>query len=65
MGKTSLPSFETLGFGEEEDTETQASSSTKESGAGSTRKDEGACRGAIYAVSHRNQVICTCDINVL
>uniref|UniRef100_A0A8C0WYP4 Centrosomal protein of 89 kDa n=1 Tax=Castor canadensis TaxID=51338 RepID=A0A8C0WYP4_CASCN len=57
MGKTSLPSFETLGFGEEEDTETQASSSTKESGAGSTRKDEGACRGAIYAVSHRNQVI--------
>uniref|UniRef100_A0A8C0WYT3 Centrosomal protein of 89 kDa n=1 Tax=Castor canadensis TaxID=51338 RepID=A0A8C0WYT3_CASCN len=57
MGKTSLPSFETLGFGEEEDTETQASSSTKESGAGSTRKDEGACRGAIYAVSHRNQVL--------
>ncbi|KAL0610257.1 Centrosomal protein of 89 kDa [Plecturocebus cupreus] len=42
MGRrSSLPSFETLDYGEEEDTETQLSSNCKELGDVSAQKDEG------------------------
>lgn len=57
MGRrTSLPSFETLGYGDEEDTEVQVSSSDKELGKGSAWKEEGGHRDALYATSHKNQV---------
>ncbi|XP_014650276.1 PREDICTED: centrosomal protein of 89 kDa [Ceratotherium simum simum] len=54
--RTSLPSFEMLGYGEEEDTDTHLSSSYKESGDGSVCKAEGGLGDAVYAVPHRNQV---------
>uniref|UniRef100_A0A8C5Z4A1 Centrosomal protein 89 n=1 Tax=Marmota marmota marmota TaxID=9994 RepID=A0A8C5Z4A1_MARMA len=55
--RTSLPSFETLGCGDEEDSEMQASSSDKELGNGSAWKEEGGHSDAVYATSHKNQVI--------
>uniref|UniRef100_A0A8C5Z0X7 Centrosomal protein 89 n=1 Tax=Marmota marmota marmota TaxID=9994 RepID=A0A8C5Z0X7_MARMA len=54
--RTSLPSFETLGCGDEEDSEMQASSSDKELGNGSAWKEEGGHSDAVYATSHKNQV---------
>ena len=60
MGRrSSLPSFETLDYGEEEDTETQLSSSCKELGYVSAQKDEGGRGDDVYAVPHRNQVLST------
>ncbi|XP_059130886.1 centrosomal protein of 89 kDa isoform X3 [Peromyscus eremicus] len=53
-GRTSLPSFETLGCGEDGDAETQVSTSYRESESG-TWKDIGDGRDAAYAVPHRNQ----------
>ncbi|XP_052616997.1 centrosomal protein of 89 kDa isoform X2 [Peromyscus californicus insignis] len=53
-GRTSLPSFETLGCGEDGDAETQVSTSYRESES-STWKDMGDGRDAAYAVPHRNQ----------
>lgn len=56
MGRrTSLPSFEMLGYREEEDADTLMSSSFKESGDLGAHKD-GGLTGAVYAVPHRNQV---------
>ncbi|XP_071460510.1 centrosomal protein of 89 kDa isoform X2 [Marmota flaviventris] len=54
--RTSLPSFETLGCGDEEDSEMQALSSDKELGNGSAWKEEGGHSDAVYATSHKNQV---------
>ncbi|XP_064237584.1 centrosomal protein of 89 kDa isoform X2 [Aotus nancymaae] len=54
--RSSLPSFETLDYGEEEDTETQLSSSCKELGYVSAQKDEGGHGDDVYAVPHKNQV---------
>uniref|UniRef100_A0A8D2DP80 Centrosomal protein 89 n=1 Tax=Sciurus vulgaris TaxID=55149 RepID=A0A8D2DP80_SCIVU len=57
MGRRpSLPSFATLGYGDEEDTEMQVSSNSKEVGNGSTRKEEGGHSDAVYATSHKKQV---------
>ncbi|XP_007994408.3 centrosomal protein of 89 kDa isoform X1 [Chlorocebus sabaeus] len=57
MGRrSSLPSFETLGYGEEEDVETQLSSSCKELGDVSAQEDKGGHGDDLYAVPHRNQV---------
>nr|XP_010594412.1 centrosomal protein of 89 kDa isoform X1 [Loxodonta africana] len=57
MGKgTSFPSFETLGYGEEEDTDTHLSSSYKESGDVSAQRDARGHSDAVYAVPHRKQV---------
>ncbi|XP_023084830.1 centrosomal protein of 89 kDa isoform X1 [Piliocolobus tephrosceles] len=57
MGRrSSLPSFETLGYGEEEDVETQLSSSCKELGDVSAQEDKGGHGDDVYAVPHRNQV---------
>uniref|UniRef100_A0A8D2FEK6 Centrosomal protein 89 n=1 Tax=Theropithecus gelada TaxID=9565 RepID=A0A8D2FEK6_THEGE len=57
MGRrSSLPSFETLGYGEEEDIETQLSSSCKELGDVSAQEDKGGHGDDLYAVPHRNQV---------
>ncbi|XP_052021415.1 centrosomal protein of 89 kDa isoform X2 [Apodemus sylvaticus] len=53
--RTSLPSFETLGYGEEEDAETQVSTSCRESES-TAWKDVGDGRDAAYAVPHRDQV---------
>ncbi|XP_063139781.1 centrosomal protein of 89 kDa isoform X1 [Rattus norvegicus] len=53
--RTSLPSFETLGYREDEDAETQVSSSCRESES-TTWKDVGDGRGAAYAVPLRRQV---------
>lgn len=53
--RASVPSFEMLGYGEEEDADTHLSSSYKESEDGSVCK-EGGPGGAVYAVPHRNQV---------
>ncbi|KAM5236180.1 centrosomal protein of 89 kDa [Ctenodactylus gundi] len=53
--RTSLPSFEMLGYGEEEDAETQVSSSEKESGDGSSC-EEGAHGDLGYAMPRRKQV---------
>uniref|UniRef100_I3N1E0 Centrosomal protein 89 n=1 Tax=Ictidomys tridecemlineatus TaxID=43179 RepID=I3N1E0_ICTTR len=55
--RTSLPSFETLGCGDEEDSEMQASYSDKELGNGCAWKEEGGHSDAVYATSHKNQVI--------
>ncbi|KAL6090106.1 hypothetical protein STEG23_003458, partial [Scotinomys teguina] len=55
-GRTSLRSFETLGYGEDRDAETQVSTSDGESEV-DTWKDVGDGRAAAYAVSHRNQVL--------
>ncbi|XP_051018146.1 centrosomal protein of 89 kDa [Acomys russatus] len=54
--RTSLPSFETMGYGEDEDAETQASTSCRESES-SAWKDVGDGRHAAYAVPHRKQVL--------
>ncbi|XP_047383030.1 centrosomal protein of 89 kDa isoform X3 [Sciurus carolinensis] len=57
MGRRpSLPSFATLGYGDEEDTEMQVSSNSKEVGNGNTRKEEGGHSDAVYATSHKKQV---------
>ncbi|XP_028733600.1 centrosomal protein of 89 kDa isoform X1 [Peromyscus leucopus] len=53
-GRTSLPPFETLGYREDGDAETQVSTSYRESES-STWKDMGGGRDAAYAVPHRNQ----------
>ncbi|XP_069918115.1 centrosomal protein of 89 kDa isoform X2 [Oryctolagus cuniculus] len=53
--RTSLPSFEMLSCGEEEDDETELSSSSKKAGDGSAQKEEGGCHDAEYAKPHRNQ----------
>ncbi|XP_014439493.1 centrosomal protein of 89 kDa isoform X3 [Tupaia chinensis] len=55
--RTSLPSFETLGYGEEEDAETQTSSSSENLGDVSVQKEEGGRSDAEYTVPHRDQVI--------
>uniref|UniRef100_A0A8I3RQS3 Centrosomal protein 89 n=2 Tax=Canis lupus familiaris TaxID=9615 RepID=A0A8I3RQS3_CANLF len=54
--RTSLPSFEMLGYAEDEDTDTNLSSSGKESEDVSPHKEGGGPRDAVYAVPHRNQV---------
>ncbi|XP_069313318.1 centrosomal protein of 89 kDa [Eulemur rufifrons] len=54
--RTSLPSFETLGYGEEEDVESQLSSSCEHLGDVSAQKEEGGRSDDVYAVPHRNQV---------
>ncbi|GAB1291938.1 Centrosomal protein of 89 kDa [Apodemus speciosus] len=53
--RTSLPSFETLGYGDDEDAATQVSTSCQESEA-TAWKDVGDGRDAAYAVPHRDQV---------
>uniref|UniRef100_A0A667HZC7 Centrosomal protein 89 n=1 Tax=Lynx canadensis TaxID=61383 RepID=A0A667HZC7_LYNCA len=53
--RTSLPSFEMLGYGEE-DSDTHLSSSCMDSADVGTRRDEGGLGEAMYAVPHRNQV---------
>ncbi|XP_037372267.1 centrosomal protein of 89 kDa isoform X2 [Talpa occidentalis] len=53
--RNSLPSFETLGYREEEDSDTHLSSSYKDLGTVSARKEEGALPDAVYTLSHRNQ----------
>eukprot|EP00069_Balaena_mysticetus_P012593 bmy_21716T0 len=55
--RSSLPSFEMLGYEEEEDTDTHLSCSHRESGDTSARKEEGSLSDAVYAVPHRNQVL--------
>nr|KAF6406405.1 centrosomal protein 89 [Molossus molossus] len=57
--RTSLPSFETLGYREEEDTDSSLSSSSREAGEVSARNEEGSLGDAVYAVSQRNQVLVT------
>ncbi|VFV32582.1 coiled-coil domain-containing [Lynx pardinus] len=52
--RTSLPSFEMLGYGEE-DSDTHLSSSCMDSADVGTRRDEGGLGEAVYAVPHRNQ----------
>ncbi|XP_038385401.1 centrosomal protein of 89 kDa isoform X9 [Canis lupus familiaris] len=54
--RTSLPSFEMLGYAEDEDTDTNLSSSGKESEDVSPHKEGGGPCDAVYAVPHRNQV---------
>ncbi|XP_045747172.2 centrosomal protein of 89 kDa isoform X1 [Mirounga angustirostris] len=54
--RSSLPSFEMLGYREEEDTDAQLSSSCGESADASACKAEGGLSDAVYAVPHRNQV---------
>lgn len=54
-GRSSLPSFEMLGYGEEEDTDSHLSSSNKESSEVSAHKEEGRIGDAVYATPHRNQ----------
>ncbi|XP_042638684.1 centrosomal protein of 89 kDa [Orycteropus afer afer] len=57
MGRgTSFPSFEMLGYGEEEDTDTHLSSSCKESGNISALNEARGHSDAVYAVPHRDQV---------
>ncbi|XP_062041025.1 centrosomal protein of 89 kDa-like [Lepus europaeus] len=55
--RTSLPSFEMLSCGEEEDDETELSSSSEEVGDGSAQKEEGGCHDAEYAKPHKNQKV--------
>ncbi|KAM4800304.1 centrosomal protein of 89 kDa isoform 2-T2 [Urocitellus parryii] len=54
--RTSLPSFETLGCEDKEDSEMQTSYSDKELGKGCAWKEEGGHSDAVYATSHKNQV---------
>ncbi|XP_054178402.1 centrosomal protein of 89 kDa isoform X1 [Homo sapiens] len=64
MGRrSSLPSFETLDYGDEEDIETQLSSSGKELGDVSAREDRGGHSDDLYAVPHRNQVPLLHEVN--
>ncbi|KAM7059629.1 centrosomal protein of 89 kDa isoform 1-T1 [Molossus nigricans] len=58
--RTSLPSFETLGYRVEEDTDSSLSSSSREAGEVSARNEEGSLGDAVYAVSQRNQVPLSC-----
>ncbi|XP_055451029.1 centrosomal protein of 89 kDa [Psammomys obesus] len=57
--RTSLPSFETIGYAEDEDAETQVSTSYRETSyresESSIRKDVGHGSDAVYAVPHRKQ----------
>ncbi|XP_029063060.1 centrosomal protein of 89 kDa isoform X6 [Monodon monoceros] len=55
--RSSLPSFEMLGYEEEEDSDTYLSGSHRESGDTSARKEEGSISDAVYAVPHRNQMM--------
>uniref|UniRef100_G1PMF8 Centrosomal protein 89 n=1 Tax=Myotis lucifugus TaxID=59463 RepID=G1PMF8_MYOLU len=55
-GRSSLPSFEMLGYGEEEDTDSHLSSSNKESSEVSAHKEEGRIGDAVYTTPHRSQV---------
>lgn len=60
MGRrTSFPSFDMLGYGEEEDTDSHLSSISKDSVDVSACKEEGGLGDAVYTMSHRNQVIVT------
>nr|XP_025865960.1 centrosomal protein of 89 kDa isoform X1 [Vulpes vulpes] len=54
--RTSLPSFEMLGYAEDEDMDTNLSSSGEESEDVSPHKEGGGPRDAVYTVPHRNQV---------
>ncbi|XP_027371803.1 centrosomal protein of 89 kDa isoform X3 [Bos indicus x Bos taurus] len=54
--RSSLPSFEMLGYEEDEDTDSHLSSSRRQSGDASARKEEGSLCDATYATPHRNQV---------
>uniref|UniRef100_A0A2K6EN72 Centrosomal protein 89 n=1 Tax=Propithecus coquereli TaxID=379532 RepID=A0A2K6EN72_PROCO len=54
--RTSLPSFETLGYGEEEDVESQLSSSCEHLEDVGAQEEEGGRSDDVYAVPHRNQV---------
>ncbi|XP_055409410.1 centrosomal protein of 89 kDa isoform X2 [Bubalus kerabau] len=53
--RSSLPSFEMLGYEEDEDTDSHLSSSRRQSGDASARKEEGSLCDAMYAAPHRNQ----------
>ncbi|XP_054934952.1 centrosomal protein of 89 kDa isoform X2 [Physeter macrocephalus] len=53
--RSSLPSFEMLGYEEEEDTDTHLSCSRRESGDTSACKEEASLSDAVYAMPHRNQ----------
>ncbi|EPQ05389.1 Centrosomal protein of 89 kDa [Myotis brandtii] len=54
-GRSSLPSFEMLGYGDEEDTDSHLSSSNKESSEVSAHKEEGRIGDAVYTTPHRSQ----------
>ncbi|XP_053460591.1 centrosomal protein of 89 kDa [Nycticebus coucang] len=54
--RTSLPSFETLGSGEEEDSESQPSSRCREVENVSAQKEEGGGSDAVYAAPPRNKI---------
>ncbi|OWK16043.1 hypothetical protein Celaphus_00004334, partial [Cervus elaphus hippelaphus] len=53
--RSSLPSFEMVGYEEDEDTDSRLSSSRRQSGDASARKEEGSLSDAVYAAPHRNQ----------
>ncbi|KAM5295934.1 centrosomal protein of 89 kDa [Glossophaga mutica] len=55
--RTSLPSFEMLGYGEEEDTDSCLSSSYKAVEDVRAHKEEGGLGDAAYAAPHRNQKV--------
>ncbi|XP_015988719.2 centrosomal protein of 89 kDa isoform X4 [Rousettus aegyptiacus] len=58
MGRRpSLPSFEMLCYGEEEETDLNLSSSYKEPRDVIAREEEGGLGAAVYAVPHRNQKV--------
>ncbi|XP_066205762.1 centrosomal protein of 89 kDa isoform X2 [Saccopteryx leptura] len=61
--RTSLPSFEMLGYREEEDTDSHLSSSYKESEDVSARKEARGFGDAAYAMPHRNQVSLSHEMN--
>ena len=46
-----------LGYEEDEDTDSHLSSSRRQSGDASARKEEGSLCDAMYAAPHRNQVL--------
>ena len=46
-----------LGYEEDEDTDSHLSSSRRQSGDASVRKEEGSLSNATYATPHRNQVL--------
>ena len=48
-----------LGYEEDEDTDSHLSSSRRQSGDASARKEEGSLCDATYATPHRNQVLAT------
>ncbi|XP_036995026.2 centrosomal protein of 89 kDa isoform X2 [Artibeus jamaicensis] len=55
--RTSLPSFEMLGCGQEEDTDSCLSSSYKESEDAGAHKEEGGLGDAVYTTPHSNQKV--------